>query len=202
MHICEGDSAAGSLVTSRDITKQAILPLRGKILNVSRFGEDLVKSLNNVEVRSIINAAGTGILEECDSSKSRYERYIIDTDADEDGKQIEALVIAIFVNMLPEIVKSGMLYVSIPPLYGWYEKNDFKISNDMKDIPKGTHFERFKGLGQMNPNEIYDSLLNKEKRTLMRVEFPDDIDYFNEILTSASTKYNILYDLGIIKYID
>lgn len=202
VHICEGDSAAGPLITNRDKVTQAILPIRGKILNVSRYGGDLVKSLNNDEVRSIVNAAGTGILDECDVSRSRYERYIIDTDADQDGLQISSLVVSLFVNLLGNIVKAGMLYVSVPPLYGWYEGKEFKFGNDINEIPSGTHFERFKGLGQMNPNEIKDTLLDKNKRTLMRIEYPEDLNRFNEILTSPSAKYDILFNLGLIKYID
>lgn len=202
LHICEGDSAAGPLITNRDIVTQAILPIRGKILNVSRYGGDLVKSLNNEEVRSIANAAGTGILDECDVSRSRYERYIIDTDADQDGLQISSLVVSLFVNLLGNIVKEGMLYVSIPPLYGWYEGKEFKFGNDIKEIPDGIHFERFKGLGQMNPNEITDTLLDKNKRTLMRISYPEDLNRFNYILTSPSAKYEILSDLGLIKYVD
>lgn len=204
MHIVEGDSAAYPLVQNRDILTQAILPIRGKILNVTKH--DLKRAFNNAEIVSIINAAGTGIFDECDVTKSRYERYIIDTDADADGLAIQSTVTAVFVNFLPNIVKAGMLYVSIPALYGWYEKDEFKFSNNFEDIPREKvykhEFQRYKGLGQLNPNEVSDMLLDKNKRTIVRVQYPDDLDRFNEILSSASAKYDILCELGLIEYID
>lgn len=196
--IVEGDSAAGPLIQTRNIINQAILPLRGKLINSSKY--DLVRLLNNQEIRSLVNTAGTGILDECDASKSRYERYLILTDADEDGKDIENLVLSAFVNLLPDLVKKGYVYIVVPPLYGWYEKGQFKSSNNRDDIPNGVHFERFKGLGQMNPNEIYDIALNKDTRNIVQIEYPEDVNYFNEVMTSSSIKYEILQSLGLIKY--
>lgn len=202
--ICEGDSAADPMVRCRDIVTQAILPIRGKILNVSKC--DLKRALGNKEVTSIINAAGTGILEECDVSKSRYERYIIMTDADDDGLAIQSTVTSLFVNYLPGIVKAGMLYAAIPSLYGWYDKGEFKFSNNLEDIPNellNKHaYERYKGLGQLNDNEVEAMLLDKENRNMVRIDYPEDVDRFNEILSSPSAKYDILCSLGLVKFIE
>lgn len=202
--IVEGDSAAYPLIQNRDIVTQAIMPIRGKILNITKC--NLNRALGNAEIVSIINSAGTGILDECDVSKSRYERYIIATDADEDGLAIQSTVAAVYINYLPGIVKAGMLYASIPALYGWYEGSEFKFSNNFEDVPRDKinkgNYQRFKGLGQLNPNEISDMILDKNKRTLVRISYPDDLDKFNEILSSASAKYNMLCGLGLIRYID
>lgn len=201
--IVEGDSASGPLIEMRNVLYQAILPLRGKLINASKH--DLVRLMGNLEIRSLVNGAGTGILEECDVSRSRYARYIICTDADEDGKNIASQVISAFVNLLPAVVKAGMLYVAVPPLYGWYEKGEFKSSNYTKDIPKNLYenhkFQRFKGLGQMNPNEIYYSLLDSSTRQLIKIDFPENVDEFNNVMTSSSVKYDILLNMGLIKYI-
>lgn len=201
--IVEGDSAAGPLIEMRNLQLQAILPLRGKLINASTH--DIVRLMKNQEIRSLVNGAGTGILEECDVSRSRYARYIICTDADEDGKNIASQVVSSFVNLLPGIVKAGMLYVAVPPLYGWYEGSEFKYSNNVEDIPKNLYeshkFQRFKGLGQMNSNEIYTTLLDSSTRQLMRIEYPDNVDDFNNVMSSASVKYDILIDMGLIKYI-
>lgn len=200
--IVEGDSAAGSLVQARDIKTQAILPIRGKTLNVSRF-QDYAKTLRNEEIRSMVNAAGCNILEDCDHNKSRYQRYIICADADPDGKQIECLVISIFVNLMPDIVKSGMLYIANPPLYGWQnKKGEFYFTNNQNEIPEGIEYSRYKGLGEMDPPELKYSILMEGHRNLTQVKYPDDVDYFNSVLTSPTIKYEILRDLGLIDYIN
>jgi DNA gyrase/topoisomerase IV subunit B len=202
LYIVEGDSACSSLIQARDVRTQALLPIRGKILNVSRF-EDVVKCLKNEEVCSIVNAAGTGILSECNNEKSRYERYIICSDADVDGLQIASLVMSVFINLLPDVVMSGMLYLSNPPLYGWQDsKGIFHFTNEQKEIPQGINYSRYKGLGEMDPPELKYSIMDKDHRMFTRVKYPEDVDRFNNILTSASLKYDILYELGLISYIE
>lgn len=201
LYICEGDSASGSLVQARDVKTQAIIPLRGKILNASRLIGDVVRCMKNEEICSIANAAGTGILDECDHKKSRYERYIICADADPDGLQISSLVMSVFINILPDIVKAGMLYISVPPLYGWWEGKEYKFTSNQNEIPKNAQYKRYKGLGEMEPEEMYYTAMNKDTRKMIQVQFPEDLERFNQILTSASMKYDILYDLGLIKYV-
>jgi DNA gyrase subunit B len=181
---------------------QALLPIRGKILNVSRF-DDPVKCLKNEEVCSIVNASGAGIMDDCDHKRSRYEMYVICGDADVDGLQISALVMSVFINLLPDIVKAGMLYLSNPPLYGWQDKKGiFHFTNDQKEIPSGIDYSRYKGLGEMDPPELKYSIMDKNHRAFTRVKYPEDLGRFNDILTSASLKYDILYDLGLISYVD
>lgn len=201
LFIVEGDSAAGSLIQARNVKTQAIIPIRGKILNTSRLIGDLVRCMKNEEICSIANAAGTGIVDDCDHKRSRYERYIICADADPDGLQISSLVISLFINILPDIVKSGMLYVAVPPLYGWKEGKEFRFTSNQDEIPKNVEYKRYKGLGEMNPDELFYSAMNKDTRKLIQVQYPEDINLFNSILTEASVKYDILYDLGLIKYI-
>ena len=203
LFIVEGDSAAGSLVQARNVKTQAIIPIRGKILNTSKFGGDLVRCVKNEEIRSISNAAGTGIGDECDSSRSRYSKYIISADADVDGLQICSLVTSMFINVLPDVVKAGLLFIANPPLYEWYDsKGNYCFTNNQNEIPSGVKYSRNKGLGEMDPPELYQSIMNPETRILTQVKYPEDINRFNEILTSPSAKYDILYNLGLIKYID
>lgn len=203
LFIVEGDSAAGSLVQARNVKTQAIIPIRGKILNTSKFGGDLVRCVKNEEIRSISNAAGTGIGDECNSSRSRYSKYIISADADVDGLQICSLVTSMFINVLPDVVKAGLLFIANPPLYEWYDsKGNYCFTNNQNEIPSGVKYSRNKGLGEMDPPELYQSIMNPETRILTQVKYPEDINRFNEILTSPSAKYDILYNLGLIKYID
>lgn len=198
--ICEGDSAAGSLVQARDIRTQAILPLRGKILNVTKL-DDIYTCMKNEEIKSIVNSIGAGLFDDCDPSISRYERIIILTDADPDGLNISALVIGLFVNVLPEIVKAGMLYVAEPALYGWKDKEGYHFTDNIKAIPKGVSFTRYKGLGEMDPEELQYSILDPQYRKLMRVEYPEDLSAMNSVLTSSKVKFNMLKDMGVIKYV-
>lgn len=203
LFIVEGDSAAGSLIQARDVKTQAIIPIRGKILNTSKFGGDIVRCVKNEEIRSISNAAGTGIGDDCDASRSRYDKYIISADADVDGLQICSLVTSVFINVLPDIVKAGKLYIANPPLYEWYDnKGNYCFTSNQEEIPDGVKYSRNKGLGEMDPPELYQSIMNPETRTLIKVKYPEDINRFNEILTSASAKYQILYELGLIEYIE
>lgn len=195
---CEGDSALGTIVRARDQRLQAVLPVRGKVLNVSRL-ENLNDALKNEEIRSIINSIGAGIGDTSDASKSRYDKIIFDTDADADGLEIRVLLSGIFIMLLPDLVKKGMVYTSIPPLYGWKDKSGYHFTNSMKDITS-KEFYRYKGLGEMDPDELWESSLNPETRRLVRINYPEDINIFRSILTSSGAKFKMLEDCGVIKY--
>lgn len=200
LHVCEGDSALGGMLPARDPITQAVLPIRGKILNVSKL-EDYGSALKNEEIRSIVNSIGAGIGDSADPEKSRYDKIIFYTDADSDGYEIRVLLSGIFINLLPELVKSGMVYIAQPPLYGWVDRkgrehycnNLQEVSSDRKEL------YRFKGLGEMSTEELWDSTMNPETRRLVRLNYPEDINSFNSILTSSSAKYQMLVDSGVIK---
>lgn len=205
--ICEGDSAAGAILQARDIRYDAILPLRGKIKNVSKVfaasGEKdpvtlFEKAMENEEVKSIVNSAGTNVGEDCDSSKSRYGAYFIVCDKDADGLNIAALVSALFINMLPDLVKSGMVYVVDPPLYSWVDRGVTKYTSNLDEITDTRNMSRFKGLGEMDPDDIRETFLSPENQRLIQVEYPDDIDAFNEAMTSSAVKYQMLCDMGLV----
>jgi DNA gyrase subunit B len=143
---------------------------------------------------------GCGIGSQCDASKSRYERVIISADADPDGLQINCLVLAVFINLFPDMVKQGRVYVSLPPLYCWGKSaKDYGWCNKVEDIPasaKDVH--RFKGLGEMNDDQLYYFLVDKSTRNVLQIEYPSDIDEFNKILGTSEGKGSLLKDLGII----
>lgn len=196
--LTEGDSAAGPFIKVRNIQTQAILPLRGKILNVTyKEPKDAIKSK---EIRDIANAIGAGIGSMCDPTKTRYEKVIIEADADPDGAQIACLVLSVFINMFPDLVKAGMIYVALPPLYCWgHSVKDYGWTNDINQIPQGVKYHRFKGLGEMNPDQLEYFLVNPATRNLIQAEYPSDIEKFNEILGTSAGKSNLLQDLGIIE---
>ena len=150
MFIVEGDSALGPYKFVRNKETQAVLPLRGKILNV--VGKTLKEAVQSKEICDIANSIGCGIGSACDANKSRYDRIIISADADPDGLQINCLVLAVFINLFPDMVRQGRVYVSIPPLYCWGTSvKDYGWSNNIEDIPvDAKHVHRFKGLGEMN----------------------------------------------------
>lgn len=115
--------------------------------------------------------------------------------------QISMLLLALFINVLPELVKAGMVYIAQPPLYGWKTKSGFEFTNTRSEVPDGTQFTRYKGLGEMDPDEMAYSLLDDNTRMpLLQLQYPDDINQFNQVLTSSEYKYDILYELGLIKY--
>lgn len=198
LFIVEGDSAMGPYLYVRDKATQAVLPIRGKILNTTY--KDLKEVIQNKEICDIANSIGCGIGGQCDASKSRYERVIISADADPDGLQINCLVLAVFINLFPDMVKQGRVYVSLPPLYCWGKSaKDYGWCNKVEDIPvtaKDVH--RFKGLGEMNDDQLYYFLVDKNTRNVMQIEYPSDIDEFNKILGTSEGKGNLLKDLGII----
>lgn len=198
LFIVEGDSAMGPYLYVRDKATQAVLPIRGKILNTTY--KDLKEVIQNKEICDIANSIGCGIGAQCDASKSRYERVIISADADPDGLQINCLVLAVFINLFPDMVKQGRVFVSLPPLYCWGKSaKDYGWCNKVEDIPvtaKDVH--RFKGLGEMNDDQLYYFLVDKDTRNVMQIEYPSDIDEFNKILGTSEGKGNLLKDLGII----
>jgi DNA gyrase/topoisomerase IV subunit B len=198
LFIVEGDSAMGPYLYVRDKATQAVLPIRGKILNTTY--KDLKEVIQNKEICDIANSIGCGIGAQCDASKSRYERVIISADADPDGLQINCLVLAVFINLFPDMVKQGRVFVSLPPLYCWGKSaKDYGWCNKVEDIPaaaKDVH--RFKGLGEMNDDQLYYFLVDKNTRNVMQIEYPSDIDEFNKILGTSEGKGNLLKDLGII----
>jgi DNA gyrase/topoisomerase IV subunit B len=198
LFIVEGDSAMGPYLYVRDKATQAVLPIRGKILNTTY--KDLKEVIQNKEICDIANSIGCGIGAQCDASKSRYERVIISADADPDGLQINCLVLAVFINLFPDMVKQGRVFVSLPPLWCWGDNaKNFGWCNNVADIPAGVkNVTHFKGLGEMNTDQLYYFLVDKNTRNVMQIEYPSDLDEFNKILGTSEGKGNLLKDLGII----
>ncbi len=183
LFIVEGESAGGSAKQGRNRTTQAILPLRGKILNAIK--SSIHKILDNNEIKSIIASLGTGILDNFDISKLRYNKIIIMTDADVDGSHIKTLLLAFFWTYLREIIEKGYLYVALPPLYKisygknskyvYSEEEKEKIINELEKNGTKYSINRFKGLGEMNPEELYETTMNPENRILKKVDIQDAV---------------------------
>lgn len=200
--LCEGDSAAGGMKRVRNKETQAILPLRGKIKNV--VGCSIAGILKNKEVAGIISSAGCNILDKCNIEKRRYNDFIYAGDADVDGAHITNLVIALFVTLMPNLVKTGHLKLVLSPLYGYKDKNNewqgvFKFEDMPKDIQKSGKFERYKGLGSLDDEQVKEFLLNKNKRKLVTVNYPSDIDNFNYIMSTSEGRRGLLTGLGLLQ---
>lgn len=178
------DSAGGSAKQGRDVATQAILPIRGKIINVEK--EDLQKVLKNEEVKSLINAIGAGFLDTFDVNKMRYGKIIICTDADIDGYHIRTLLSTFFFRFMPALIEAGKLYSANPPLYRiiqgkniYYCKTDKDKEDKLKELNKKgiSNYEitRFKGLGELNPSDLFETTLNPENFRLTRIVMKDKI---------------------------
>ncbi len=183
IYIVEGDSAGGSAKTARSRATQAILPLRGKILNVEKARLD--KIYGNAEIKAMITAFGTGIHEDFDISKLRYHKIIIMTDADVDGAHISTLLLTFLYRFMPELIKDGYVYLAQPPLYKleknkkvWYAYSDDELNKILVDVGRDQNnkIQRYKGLGEMDAEQLWETTMDPERRVLLRVTMDEEAE--------------------------
>ena len=183
IYIVEGDSAGGSAKTARSRATQAILPLRGKILNVEKARLDKIYA--NAEIKAMINAFGTGIHDDFDISKLRYHKIILMTDADVDGAHIATLLLTFIYRFMPELIKQGYVYLAQPPLYKleknkkvWYAYSDEELNQILSEVGRDQNnkIQRYKGLGEMDPEQLWETTMDPEKRILLRVTMNEEAE--------------------------
>ncbi len=181
IYIVEGDSAGGSAKTARDRATQAILPLRGKILNVEKARLD--KIYGNAEIKAMITAFGTGIHDDFDISKLRYHKIIIMTDADVDGAHISTLLLTFLYRFMPDLIKEGYVYLAQPPLFKleknkkvWYAYSDEELAQILNEVGRDSNnkIQRYKGLGEMDADQLWETTMDPEHRVLLRVKMDEE----------------------------
>ena len=182
LFLVEGDSAGGSAKQGRNSKYQAILPLRGKVINSEK--QKLSELLKNEEINTIIYTVGAGVGEDFDANHSNYDKIIIMTDADTDGAHIQVLLLTFFFRFMRGLIEQGKVYVALPPLYKVFKKtskgevfryawNDIDLAQAKKEIGENAHIQRYKGLGEMNADQLWETTMNPKTRTLLRVEIND-----------------------------
>ncbi len=183
IYIVEGDSAGGSAKSARNRATQAILPLRGKILNVEKARLDKIYA--NAEIKAMITAFGTGIHEDFDIEKLRYDKIILMTDADVDGAHISTLLLTFLYRFMPELIKQGHVYLAQPPLYKlernrkvWYAYSDEELDNILREVGRDQQnkIQRYKGLGEMDAEQLWETTMDPERRILLRVEIDEETE--------------------------